>query len=161
MASRLPFFEAMRHAILALIPLLLLVACHDDDSCKGTCKTTATKYDLDSRTLHAADQETFVDDDGTEYTLVRFEYGDTEECDAWGDCRYSTYCAFVVAGQEYPVLADWVTDADALFDLDPYCADDLDCELPGNDLAIFDNDDFDDWLWDTDVEDDILVDCFE
>jgi len=143
---------------------LLLIACgHDDDvtACEGACQATQTKYGLAARSVHAANQETFVDDDGTQYTLVRVEYGETEECDEWGeDCGYSTYCGFIVNNEEYPVSFNFVSDADALFDESEYC-DDFGCELPGEDLAIYDNEDFDNWLWDTDPEDDILISCFD
>ena len=144
----------MRHALLALIGTILFVGCSKDDaSCDGVCKTTDTKYGITERTIHAVDQEAFTAFDGNTYTLLRVEYGDTEECDAFDEnCGYSVYCGFIVNNEEYPVYADFVADEDVLFDED---------DLPGLDLPIFDDEDFDEWLWDTDSEDDILIECFE
>jgi hypothetical protein len=143
----------MRHCLFALFALAL-VACSDDDkaSCDGACKTTESKYALNERTIHAVDEKSW-DADGVKYTLLRVEYGDTEECDAFDeDCGYSYYCGFVVDGADYPVDFYFVTDDDALFDEDE--------EPTGYDLPIFDDDAFDEWLWETDDEDDILIECF-
>lgn len=150
------------HAILVLLPLLLVAACSDDDRCRGVaCQVAESKYGLGDRTIRHAAERTFVTDAGEAYTLLRIEYGDTLECDELDDedCRYSTYCAFVLDGVDYPLDASFVTDEDALFDLDEYCTD-LGCDMPAYDLAIFDDDAFDEWLWDTEEEDDILASCF-
>jgi hypothetical protein len=144
----------MRHVLLALIPLLLLaVGCSDDDSCDGACVVAGAKYNISDRTVHDVDQRTF-DAFGEKYTLVRVEFGDTQECDDFDEnCYYSLYCGFIVGGEEYPVYGDFVSDEDVLFDED--------ADLTGLDLPIFDDDDFDDWLWETDSEDDPLIECFE
>lgn len=143
----------MRHALIALIGLILFVGCEAGEPCDGACETTDAKYGIAGRTIHAVDQKTWDAFDGRSYTLVRVEFGDTEECDAFDeDCGYSVYCGFVVGGQEYPVYGDFVADEDVLFDDD---------ELTGLDLPIFDDEDFDDWLWETDASDDLLVECFD
>ncbi len=132
----------MRHALLALI---LLAGCSKDSpSCDGACKTADTKYSISD--IHAVDQKSFAAFDGNTYTLVRVEFGGDEE-------EYSVYCGFTVGNDEYPVFADFVTDEDALFDED--------ADLTGLDLPIFDDKAFDAWFWDTDSEDDILIECFE
>lgn len=152
-APRVLLYSFMRHGLLALFATILFVACNSDESCDGACKTTDAKYGITQRTIRAVDQATF-DAAGAKYTLVRVEYGDVEECDAFDeDCGYSVYCGFVVGGEEYPVYGYFVTDADVLFDEDD--------DLTGHDLPIFDDEDFDEWLWDTDSEDDILIECFE
>jgi len=155
----------MHRIALALIPLLATVACSDDSSDCADCSATEETFGLTQRTVHDARAKDFVGlEDGVTYTLVRVEYGDTPECSAWDDedCWYSTYCGFVVENQDYPLEVDWVTDEDALFDPALYCEDgDLDgCELPGQLLPILDDQDFEDWMYDTDPDDDILVDCF-
>jgi hypothetical protein len=63
------------------------------------------------------------------------------------------YCGFIVGGEEYPVYADFQVDEDVLFDEDE--------DLSGLDLPIFDDEDFDAWLWETDASDDILIACFD
>ena len=132
----------MRHVLLALIPLLLLaIGCGDGDSCDGACATTDAKYGISERKIHAVDQRSW-DAFDEKYTLVRVEFG-----------ADSLYCGFIVGGEEYPVYGDFTVDEDVLFDED--------WDLTGLDLAIFDDDDFDDWLWETDSEDDALIECFE
>jgi hypothetical protein len=144
----------MRHALLALFATIVFVGCKDSDSCDGACETTDAKYGISQRTVHSVDQQTFDAYDGLGYTLVRVEYGDVEECDAFDeDCSFSVYCGFIVEGEEYPVYGDFVTDEDVLFDEVG--------GLTGYDLPIFDDEDFDEWLWETDSEDDILVECFD
>jgi hypothetical protein len=150
------------HAILVLLPLLLVTACADDDRCRGTaCKVAESKYGLENRTVRNTAEKTFVTAAGESYTLLRIEYGDTLECNDLDDedCSYSTYCAFVLDGADYPLDASFVTDEDALFDLDDYCTD-AGCDMPAYELAIFDDDAFDEWLWETEEEDDILASCF-
>ena len=143
----------MRHVLLALIPVLLLAVGCDGDKCDGACATTDAKYGISDRKIHAVDQKTFEAFDES-YTLVRVEFGNVQECDEFDEnCYYSLYCGFIVGGEEYPVYGDFVTDEDVLFDED--------YDLTGLDLEIFDDDDFDDWLWDTDSEDDVLIECFE
>jgi hypothetical protein len=133
--------SGMRHALLAII---VLAACNkSDNACDGACKTADTKYAIADK--HTVDQESWTAFDGNTYTLLRVEYGgDVDE--------YSVYCGFIVGGEEYPVYGDFVTDEDVLFDET--------FDLTGLDLPIFEDDAFDAWLWDTDVEDDILIDCF-
>ena len=144
----------MRHALLALIATILFVGCKDSESCDGACETTDAKYGISQRTIHTVDERTFDAYDGLDYTLVRVEFGETEECDAFDEyCSFSVYCGFIVAGEEYPVYGDFVTDEDVLFD-EVY-------DLTGYDLAIFDDEDFDEWLWETDSEDDVLIECFD
>ena len=142
----------MRHALLAVFAVIVFVGCSDDETCDDACKTIETQYALNQRTIHAVDQKAF-ESEGATYTLLRIEYGDTEECDVFDeDCSYSTYCGFVVGGKDYPLDFYFVTDEDALFDEDT--------ELTGYDLPIFDDEDFDEWLWETDSEDEVLIECF-
>ena len=131
----------MRHALLAVIATILFVGCKDEGSCDGACETTDDKYGISQRTIHAVDQRTW-NYDGLDYTLLRVEFGSD-----------SLYCGFIVDGEEYPVYGDFVTDEDVLFD-EVY-------DLTGYDLEIFDDEDFDEWLWETDSEDDILIECFD
>lgn len=151
----------MRHLALAL---LLCAACSNDQAvCEDTCKSTSESFGLTDRTLHDARTKDFVAD-GVTYTLIRLEYGDTPECSDVddSDCHYSTYCGWVVDGIDYPLEVDYVSEADALFDPAIYCDDgDLDgCELPGQLLPVLDDEDFEDWMYETDPDDDKLVDCF-
>lgn len=149
------------HAILILVPLLLFAACAGDaDSCASSaCEVAEAKYRLGDRTIRDTAERSFTTEDGT-YTLVWFEYGTTPECDdADENCSYSTYCAFVVDGVDYPLSATFVTEEDELFDLDEYCSF-AGCDMPADDLAIFDDDAFDDWLADVDEETDVLATCF-
>ena len=143
----------MRHALLALFAIIVFVGCSDDEkSCDGACKTVESQYALTERTIHAVDEKSF-ESEGVTYTLLRVEYGDTEECDNFDeDCSYSTYCGFVVKNEDYPLDFYFVTDEDALFDED--------IELTGYDLPIFDDEDFDEWLWETDSDDEPLIECF-
>lgn len=150
------------HAILVLVSLCsVLVACSGgDDSCpSAACGVSETKYQLGERTIHDAAERSFTTEDGT-FTLVRFEYGDTPECDeADENCSYSTYCAFVFDGVDYPLAATFVTEADELFDVDDYCGA-TGCDMPADDLAIWDDEAFDEWLSNLDEETDVLATCF-
>jgi len=121
----------MRHA------LIVFVGCNDDDA--DVPSAVETKYAIDA--IHAVDEKDFRSEDTT-YTLLRIEYGEG-----------SWYCAFVVDGEDYPLDFEFATDEDALFDED--------IELTGHDLAIFDDEEFDEWLWETDSDDEILVTCFD
>jgi len=153
------------HRLAPALFALALTACglldKDSDACKDACKATEKKLGLEGRDVHQTDQRKFTSG-GVEYTLVRFEYGKTPECDLLGDCSYSTYCGFIVDGKDYPLEVSWVSDEDALFDPAQYCEDgDLEgCELPGQALPILDDPDFEDWIYDTDPDQDALVDCF-
>jgi hypothetical protein len=156
------------HRLAPALLVLLLSACSalglDDEgseSCGDTCKTTQKRLGLSERTVHHAHQKTF-ESAGTTYTAVRVEYGDTEECDIFGDCSYSTYCGFVVDEKDYPLEVHWVSDEDALFDPAEVCEDgELEgCELPGYSLPIFDDEEFIDWVYDTDPDEEPLADCF-
>ncbi|HEU0029158.1 MAG TPA: hypothetical protein VFQ53_00905 [Kofleriaceae bacterium] len=156
----------MRPTILALLVTSLgLAACSKDEqdcSDNDSCKVTEQKYGLTERTIHDSQTKDFVAG-GITYTLVRVEYGDTPECDLFDEnCTYSWYCGWVVDNQDYPLEVHWVTDADALFDPTTYCEDgEIEgCELPGQTLPILDDEDFEDWMYDTDPDDDVLVDCF-
>lgn len=158
----------MRPPILALLVITLTAsaACSkDDDSCtdNASCQVTEQKYGLTERTLRDARTKDFVSE-GITYTLVRVEYGDTPECSYWDedDCTYSWYCGWVVDNQDYPLEVYWITDADVLFDPSIYCEDgEIEgCELPGQVLPILDDEEFETWMYDTDPDDDILVDCF-
>jgi hypothetical protein len=144
----------MRHALLALT---VLAACAGDE------ETSSTPQVVEQRTVHDLQNKTFTSD-GVDYTLVRVEYGDTPECDIFDEnCTYSTYCGFVVEDQDYPLEVHWVTAEDQLFDPLLYCDADEDiedCELPGQTLPILEDEDFEDWMYETDPEDDVLVDCF-
>lgn len=62
-------------------------------------------------------------------------------------------------GQDYPLDANFVSDEDALFDLDEYCTAGT-CDMPAYDLAVFDDATFDEWLDATDPEVDVLASCF-
>jgi hypothetical protein len=145
----------MRHLALAL---LLATACSDDEA-----PATGESIGLSERTVHDLQTKDFVSE-GVTYTLVRVEYGDTPECSLADDedCWYSTYCGFVVDQLDYPLEVYWVSDADALFDPALYCEDgELEgCELPGQTLPVLEDDDFEAWMYETDPDEDILVDCF-
>jgi hypothetical protein len=151
----------------ALIAALLLAGCTDDKhdcSSNDACKTTEKEFGLDSRTVRDARTKAF-DSDGTTYTLVRVEYGDTQECDELDDtnCWYSTYCGWVANNQDSPLSYYWVTDADALFTPADIGCDEAsvdDCTLPGEDLPVMDDPDLEDWVYNTDPDEDPLVDCF-
>ncbi len=146
-----------RLAPLALLTLAL-AACSDDQP-----EEVGQVFGETQRTVHDARTKDFVAEDGTTYTLVRVEYGDTPECSDWDDedCWYSTYCGFIVENVDYPIEVNWVTDADALFDPAEFGCDDIeDCDLPGQELPILDDENFEDWMYETDPEDDVLVDCF-
>jgi hypothetical protein len=148
------------HAILVLLPLVLAAAC-SDDACSGPgCEVADSKYGLGDRTIRDAREKTFTAAEGA-YTVVRIEYGYTLECDELDDedCSYSTYCAIVYGGQDYPLDAYFVTDEDVLFDLDEYCYAGV-CDMPAYELAVFDDEAFGEWLDETDPEDDILASCF-
>jgi hypothetical protein len=132
----------MRTALVVTFAVILFSGCKSSDSCSGACETTDAKYGIGDRTILAVDQRAFAAYDGLDYTLVRIEYGSE-----------SVYCGFTVGGEEYPVYADFQTDEDVLFDADE--------DLTGLDLPIFDDEDFDTWLWETDVDDDILIACFD
>jgi hypothetical protein len=157
------------HRLAPALLALALTACSyiddltgsSDDSCGDACKSTEKKLGLDKRTVHQTDQKTFKSG-GVDYTLLRVEYGDDQDCGAAGDCSYSTYCGFIVDGKDYPLEVSWVSDADALFDPAQYCEDgELEgCELPGQALPILDDPDFEDWIYDTDPDEDVLADCF-
>jgi hypothetical protein len=131
------------------------------DSCGDACEAAEKTLGLAERHVHHRREKTFTAD-GVAYTLVRFEYGDTEECDLAGDCSYSTYCGFRVDNKDFPLEVSWVTDEDALFDPAEYCEDGelLGCELPGQALPILEDPDFEAWIYETDPDDDVLVDCF-
>jgi hypothetical protein len=131
----------MRTALLVMFAVILFAGCERSDSCSGACETTDAKYGIGDRAIIAVDQRGFAYD-GFDYTLVRIEYG-----------AESVYCGFIVGGEEYPVYADFQVDEDVLFDEDE--------DLSGLDLPIFDDEDFDAWLWETDVDDDILIECFD
>ena len=147
-------------AALAAVATLGLSACSSTDG-DSDDEATTQKLGLKDRTVHDYKEKVFKAD-GVEYTLVRIEYGDTEECDLFGDCSYSTYCGFLVDGKEYPLEVSWVSDADALFDPAEYCEDGelAGCELPGQTLPILDDPDFEDWVYDTDPDENVLADCF-
>ena len=138
-----------------------LPACKYLDGEGADGETTEQKLGLEDRTIHDYKEKAFQAG-GVEYTLVRVEYGDTEDCDLFGDCSYSTYCGFRVDDEDYPLEVTWVTDADALFDPAKYCEDGelAGCELPGQALPIIDDPDFEDWVYNTDPDEDVLADCF-
>lgn len=149
---------------LALLAAFTVVAACSDDSEDTPTASTEEAFGLTERTVHDARAKTFPGEDGVEYTLVRVEYGDTPECSVWDDedCWYSTYCGFVVDNTDYPLEVYWVTEADVLFDPAIYCEDgDIEgCELPGQTLPILEDELFEEWMYETDPDDDILVDCF-
>jgi hypothetical protein len=155
------------HRLAPALLTLALSACaylegdSDSDSCGDACKSTQAKFGLDERSVHQYDEKTFVAG-GVSYTLVRVEYGDTEECDLFGDCWYSTYCGFLVDGENYPLEVSWVSDEDALFEVSQYCEDgELEgCELPGQTLPILEDEAFEDWVYETDPDEEPLVECF-
>jgi hypothetical protein len=150
---------------LALALALTQSACSffdsDSGSCGGACEGTEQRLGLRNHTVHRSAQKSFTSE-GETYTLVYFEYGDAEECDAFDDCSYSTYCGFVVDGVDYPLEVTWNSDADALFDPAKYCEDgELEgCELPGQTLPILDDEDFEDWVYEADPDEDVLAGCF-
>jgi hypothetical protein len=150
----------------ALLAAVLAAAALGLSACKyldgdDSAEATEQKLDLKDRTIHDYKEKAFKAE-GVEYTLVRVEYGETEDCDLFGDCSYSTYCGFRVDDKDYPLEVSWVTDADALFDPAEYCEDGelAGCELPGQTLPVLDDPDFEDWLYDADPDEDVLADCF-
>lgn len=153
------------HRLAPALFTLALTACAyldgDSDDCGDTCKATEEKLGLAERTVHDFREKTFPSD-GVDYTLIRVEYGETEACDLLGACRYSTYCGFIVDGKDFPLEVSWVSDEDALFDPSAYCEDgELEgCELPGQALPILDDEDFEAWVYETDPDEDALVECF-
>lgn len=154
-----------RHLALLIAFSLFVVACKaDDEEICSDCTSTEESFGLRQRTVHDARSKTFHGEDGLSYTLVRVEYGETPECSVWDDedCWYSTYCGFVVDNVDFPLEVYWVTEADALFDPALYCEDgELEgCELPGQTLPILEDELFEEWMYETDPDDDILVDCF-
>ena len=145
----------MRH--LAALALAFAACSDEKDPAVGEA------LGLSQRTVHDLRTKDFVSE-GVTYTLVRVEYGDTPECSLLDDedCWYSTYCGFVVAQVDYPLEVYWVTDADALFDPAAFCEDgELEgCELPGQTLPVLEDEAFEAWMYETDPDDEILVDCF-
>src|SRR5690348_4338496 len=113
MAPGMRRLATARSAALALAAAALAAALPACSSTDGDADDEATtqKLGLKDRTVHDYKEKAFKSD-GVEYTLVRIEYGDTEECDLSGDCSYSTYCGFLVDGKEYPLEVSWVSDAD-------------------------------------------------
>lgn len=146
---------------LALSTLLLALT----GACAESSAPSATESSLglDGRTIRDHRSKKF-EADGKVYELVRYEYGETEACDDFDlDCSYSWYCGFVVDNVDYPLEFLWVTDADRLPAVEALCRDPddgLTCDLPGRDLAVLDDEDFETWMYETDPDDDILVDCF-
>lgn len=153
----------MRPVLLAAFLFTLASACAAETAC-DQCESTEEALGLVNRTIHDEAAKDFVAD-GVTYTLVRVEYGDTPECSEWDDedCWYSWYCGWVVDGVDYPLEVYWVSDADALFDPADYCEDgELEgCELPGQTLPILDDEDFEEWMYETDPDDNALVQCFD
>jgi len=157
----------MRTALFATTLTVILTGCNTvDDQCddNDVCRTTEQKYAVQEHPLHSSLARDFTAD-GVTYTLVRFEFGNTQLCEGWDgeDCHYSLYCGFVVEGVDYPTEIDFITEEDYLFDPAQYCGEDdvADCDLPGYELAIADDDDFVDWAYDTDPDEDPLADCVE
>jgi hypothetical protein len=89
----------------------------------------------------------FTDDNAQTYTLVRVVYGAGHNCDADNNCDYSSYCAWVTLGTEYPQFFEFVVDSEALFDPSDYCDADGNCDMPGDALAINNDPNAQDWLY--------------
>ncbi len=92
----------------------------------------------------------FTDDTGQTYTLVHVVYGAGHDCDADNNCDYSSYCAWLTLGTEYPQYFEFVVDSEELFDPSEYCDADGNCDMPGDALSINDDPDAQDYVFSTD-----------
>jgi hypothetical protein len=167
----------MRMALALTTLLVVATGCNIvGDNCDDSdaCTKTVSKYALDNDDVHSARAKDFVTDDNTVYTLVRIDYGayscdelDDEDTlfldDDDEDCGYSMYCAMVVDNVDYPLEFDFRRPQDALFDPASICGDEdpEDCDLPGYELDVFDDDEFDDWAYEAFDDEDALADCIE
>lgn len=157
--SRLAVAPVMRHLTLALMLIAPIAACSDDPA--APAEAAGESLGVTQRTVHDLRSKDFVAG-GVTYTLIRVEYGDTEECDELDNCSYSTYCGFVVDALDYPLEVYWVTEADWLFDPAQYCEDGVleGCELPGQTLPVLEDEAFEEWMYETDPDEEVLVECF-
>jgi hypothetical protein len=143
--------------------LVLLTACQADVT--GTTDITDTTGDTSGCQDAAAclliddtdiagqfpivEQESmsFTDDSAQTYTLVRVVYGAGHDCDADNNCDYSSYCAWVTLGTEYPQFFEFIVDSEELFDPSDYCDSSGYCDMPGDALAINDDPNVQDWVY--------------
>jgi hypothetical protein len=155
-------------ALVALVALALLPACDalrppgGPPGAEAKAAPAGLQLDFAARQVRREDRRRFRAA-GEAYDLVRIEYGAAPTCDGAGDCSYSVYCGFVVGGRHYPLEVDWASEADALFDLATVCADGdvSDCELPGERLAIVDDEAFEAWAWEVDPDAEVIGECVD
>jgi hypothetical protein len=124
----------------------------------AACEMTAKKYNLGRFPIQVQGSKTF-NVDGTDYTLVTYQYGHDAK---------AAYATFVVDGgssakgasnfyeydyYDYPVDFWFTSWDDALFEPDLYYCDDFwgYCDYPGYDLPVFQDPYFVDWVYNTDV----------
>jgi hypothetical protein len=143
--------------------LILLAACQADVN--GTTQITDTTGDTSGCSDAAACQlvddsdiagkfaiveqesNSFTDDNAQTYTLVRVVYGPGHNCDADNNCDYSSYCAWITLGTEYPQFFEFQVPSENLFDPNDYCDADGVCDMPGDALAINDDPNVQDWVY--------------
>jgi hypothetical protein len=105
------------------------------------CQLVKTIYELDRFPIEAQASTTFAVD-GTDYSVVFFQFGDKDE---------SQYATIVVDGEEYPLDGTLPYDG-SLVAPDYYCDPWWDdCYYTGYDLDVIWDDYFIDWAYDTDV----------
>ena len=146
------------------IALILLSACtanvagHDECNNGAACQDVETKNHIQDFPIQDQRSEDFTSD-GTTYSLVRVAFGDGWNCDQDTGCDYSSYCAWVTDGTEYPQFFEFFDDTEQLFDPSLYCDDLGVCDMPGDALDINYDPDFKDWAFFTNPDDDPLVLC--
>jgi hypothetical protein len=105
------------------------------------CRLVAAKYELDRFPIDVQASTTF-DVDGTDYSVVFFQFGDKDE---------SQYASIVVDGEEYPLDGTLPYDG-AVAAPDYYCDEYwYDCYYTAYDLDFLWDDYFIDWAYSTDV----------
>ena len=136
------------------------VASHNECNNGEACQSIESAHDLTKFGVVDQRSEVFTSD-GVDYTLVRIAYGAGDGCDDNGEnCDvYSSYCAWVTNGTEYPLFFEFLYDDEQLFDPSLYCDDLGTCDMPGEALDINYDADYKDWAFFTSPDDDPLVLC--